>query len=68
MLFGKIGSPETPVFYKGNNLYGLNVVNKKLNKIVLVEGYMDVISLYNNDINYCVASLGTALTPNQAKL
>ena len=63
-----LNSPETPVFYKGNNLYGLNVVNKKLNKIVLVEGYMDVISLYNNDINYCVASLGTALTPNQAKL
>lgn len=65
-----LNSPETLIFSKGDNLYGLNIVNKKkdINKIVLVEGYMDVISLYNNGINYSVASLGTAFTPNQAKL
>ncbi|WP_077367933.1 DNA primase [Anaerosalibacter sp. Marseille-P3206] len=65
-----LNSPETSVFLKGNNLFGLNIVNQETDrsKIVLVEGYMDVISLYNNGINYCVASLGTAFTLNQAKI
>lgn len=65
-----LNSPDTLVFEKGKNLYGLNLVNKESNreKIILVEGYMDVISLYSHGINYAVASLGTALTKYQAKL
>ncbi len=64
-----LNSPDTPVFSKGNNLYGLNTAKKySREKLILVEGYMDVISLYQYGINYCVASLGTALTPNQTKL
>ncbi len=64
-----LNSPDTPVFTKGNNLYGLNIAKKYCrSKIILVEGYMDVISLYQHGINYCVASLGTALTANQSKL
>lgn len=65
-----LNSPETPVFSKGNNLYGLNIVKKhnKTDKIILVEGYMDVLSLYKFGIVNSVASLGTALTENQVKL
>ncbi len=65
-----LNSKDTPAFTKGNNLYGLNLIKKYSNrdKIILVEGYMDVISLFNNGINYSVASLGTAFTANQAKL
>lgn len=65
-----LNSPDTNVFNKGNHLYGLNLLNKYSNRkrIILVEGYMDVISLFNNEINYSVASLGTALTDRQAKL
>lgn len=65
-----LNSPDTIVFEKGNNLYGLNLVSRLSNreKIVLVEGYMDVISLFGYGIDYAVASLGTAFTQNQAKL
>ena len=65
-----VNSQDTLVFTKGNNLYGLNLVKKYSDRkrIILVEGYMDVISLFNNGINYSVASLGTAFTQNQAKL
>lgn len=65
-----LNSRDTLVFTKGNNLYGLNLVRKHSNRerIILVEGYMDVIALFNNGINYAVASLGTAFTSNQAKL
>lgn len=65
-----LNSPETPVFSKGNNLYGLNIVKKhnKSDKIILVEGYMDVLSLFKFGIVNSVASLGTALTQNQVKL
>lgn len=64
-----LNSPDTPVFSKGNNLYGINIAKKySRNRIILVEGYMDVVSLYQHKFNYCVASLGTALTPNQSKL
>lgn len=65
-----LNSPETPVFSKGNNLYALNIVRKqnKGDKIILVEGYMDVISLYKYGITNSVASLGTALTQNQVQL
>jgi len=65
-----LNSPDTIVFEKGKNLYGLNLVDKYSNreKIILVEGYMDVIALFSQGINYAVASLGTSLTNYQAKL
>jgi len=65
-----LNSQETYIFSKGNNLFGLNLVNKLSDrkKIIIVEGYMDVISLFNHGINYAVASLGTALTEQQGKL
>ena len=66
-----INSSETNFFKKGNNLYNLNKVRKISNKydeVYLVEGYMDVIKLYNNQIFNCVANLGTALTNKQILL
>ena len=66
-----VNSPETNFFKKGNNLYNLNEARKvsnKYNEVYLVEGYMDVISLYNNQIFNCVANLGTALTNKQILL
>ena len=65
-----LNSPETPVFSKGHNLYALNTAkkNSRGKRLLLVEGYMDVISLYSQGVDYCVASLGTALTENQVKL
>ena len=65
-----LNSQETPIFNKGNHLYGLNLLNKfsDRKRILLVEGYMDVIALFNKGINYGVASLGTAFTERQAKL
>lgn len=66
-----LNSPETILFKKGVNLYGLNFAIK--NKIqdryfIIVEGYMDCISLHQYGITNVVASLGTALTVNQARL
>lgn len=65
-----LNSPETPVFVKGTNLYGLNFVIKSglPEYIIVVEGYMDCISLHQYGITNTVASLGTALTLDQAKL
>ncbi len=66
-----LNSPETPVFQKKNNLYGLNLARQeigKMNYAIIVEGYMDVISLYQHGIKNAVASLGTALTINQAAM
>ncbi|NLN15182.1 MAG: DNA primase [Tissierellia bacterium] len=65
-----LNSSDSLIFNKGNFLYGLNLVNKYSDrkKILLVEGYMDVISLFAAGVNYAVASLGTALTERQAKL
>lgn len=66
-----LNSPETKIFQKGINLYGLNfAVKNKLQEdyIIIVEGYMDLISLQQSGINNVVASLGTALTVNQARL
>ena len=66
-----INSPETQFFKKGSNLYNLDKSRKlsnKLNDIYLVEGYMDVIGLYRNDIKNVVANLGTALTPRQISI
>lgn len=65
-----LNSQDTIVFNKGNHLYGLNLLNKfsDRKKILLVEGYMDVIALFSKGINYSIASLGTALTERQSKL
>ena len=66
-----LNSPESEVFQKKNNLYGLNLAKTEITKedrIILVEGYMDVISLYQSGIRNVCASLGTALTENQARL
>lgn len=66
-----LNSQESDVFQKKNNLYGLNLAKTDITKedrIVLVEGYMDVISLYQAGIRNVCASLGTALTDNQARL
>lgn len=66
-----LNSPETLVFQKGTNLYGLNFALKhNLNEryFIIVEGYMDLISLHQYGITNVVASLGTALTINQARL
>ena len=63
-----INSPETQFFKKGSNLYNLDKSRKlsnKLDYVYLVEGYMDVIGLYKNDIKNVVANLGTALTTRQ---
>ncbi len=65
-----MNSPETPIFYKGKNLFGLNLA-KKCSKdagVVLVEGNMDVVSLYAHGIKNVVAGLGTAFTQDQALL
>jgi len=66
-----LNSAESSVFLKKNNLFGLNLTKQdisKENRGILVEGYMDVISLYQHGVRNVLASLGTALTENQAKL
>ncbi len=64
-----LNSPETAAFNKSYNLYGLNVAkNSKTNYFILVEGYMDVISLHQYGITSAIATLGTALTPEQARI
>lgn len=60
-----LNSPETPVFHKGKELYGLYEARKALRKIerlLVVEGYMDVVALAQYGIRYAVATLGTATT------
>lgn len=64
-----INSPENIVYSKGRNLFGLNIAKKSgKDKIIIVEGYMDAISLYQRGITNVVASLGTALTEAQGRL
>ncbi|MDR3476623.1 MAG: DNA primase [Gammaproteobacteria bacterium] len=62
-----LNSPETPIFQKGHELYGLYQAlqaNRQLTRIIVVEGYMDVIALFQNQITYAVATLGTATSAN----
>lgn len=62
-----LNSPETPLFQKGHELYGLHQVlksNRQLDRIMIVEGYMDVIALFQHGIDYAVATLGTATSPH----
>lgn len=65
-----INSPESEVYHKGSQLYGLNLIHKENNRdrIILVEGYMDVIGLRQSGFKNTVAALGTALTDQQVKL
>ncbi len=64
-----LNSAETPVFNKGKNLFSLNLAKKADSKqCILCEGYMDVISVYQAGVENIVATLGTALTENQARL
>lgn len=66
-----LNSPESPVFHKGRTFYGLNFAAKairQLDRVVIVEGYMDQIALYKTGIKNVVATLGTALTEDHARL
>ena len=64
-----LNSSENLVFKKGQNLFALNIAkNTKETCLILCEGYMDVISLHQAGFDNAVASLGTALTPDQARL
>lgn len=59
-----LNSPETDIFHKSKELYGLyqaRQANQKLQRLLVVEGYMDVVSLYQQGITYAVATLGTAV-------
>lgn len=64
-----INTGDTPVYNKRENIYAINLLKgKKLDDVIMVEGYMDVISLHQAGIDNAVASLGTALTSQQARL
>lgn len=66
-----LNSPETPLFHKGRELYGLWQVRQAHNKIerlIVVEGYMDVVALFQHGVTQAVATLGTATTPDHAEL
>lgn len=61
-----LNSPETQVFHKGRELYGLYEARqreRKLTRLLVVEGYMDVVALAQHGVNYSIATLGTATTP-----
>ena len=61
-----LNSPETPLFEKGHELYGLYQAQKAIRaqqRVIVVEGYMDVVALAQNGVEYAVATLGTATTP-----
>ena len=64
-----LNSPETPIFDKRRNLYGLNYARRaRSSNIILCEGYMDVIAMHQAGFTQAVASLGTAFTSEQALL
>ena len=66
-----LNSPETALFHKGRELYGLWQVrqaNQKIARLIVVEGYMDVVSLFQFGVTEAVATLGTATTPDHAEL
>lgn len=66
-----INSPDTPIFKKGRNLYGIKdkgSILKKKNYSLLMEGYMDVLSAHNYGFDVALASLGTAFTYEQGEL
>ena len=64
-----LNSPETRIFDKSRNLYGLNLARSaRKSNMIICEGYMDVIALHQAGFNQAVASLGTAFTPQQSLL
>ncbi|MBR9726600.1 DNA primase [Shewanella intestini] len=66
-----LNSPETPIFHKGNELYGLYELKQQHRDpqhVLIVEGYMDVVALAQFGVDYAVASLGTATTAEQFQL
>jgi len=66
-----INSPETAAYVKGRNLFGLNLTRDEIRRagfVILVEGFLDLIVPYQFGVRNMVASLGTALTPDQARL
>ncbi len=66
-----LNSPETELFHKGRELYGLWQVrqaNQKIERLIVVEGYMDVVALFQHGVTQAVATLGTATTPDHAEL
>jgi len=65
-----LNSPETALFHKGRELYGLHEVRRtrsSLKRLLVVEGYMDVVRLHQSGLDYAVATLGTATTPEHLK-
>ncbi|MGH8299587.1 MAG: DNA primase, partial [Steroidobacteraceae bacterium] len=65
-----LNSPETALFHKGRELYGLHEVRRtrsNLKRLLVVEGYMDVVRLHQAGVDYAVATLGTATTPEHLK-
>ena len=64
-----LNSPETPVFQKGRCLYGLYEITKagRCDRIIVVEGYMDLVALFEKGINNVVATLGTAVTAHHVR-
>ena len=64
-----VNSPENEIYIKGKNLYAMNLAKKeKLDNVIIVEGYMDAIAMQKSGFTNAVASLGTALTEDQARL
>lgn len=66
-----LNSPETALFHKGRELYGLWQVRQahaRIPRLIVVEGYMDVVALFQHGIDTAVATLGTATTPDHAEL
>lgn len=64
-----VNSPENDIYHKGKTLYAMNLAKKEtLDSVIIVEGYMDTIALQKSGFTNTVASLGTALTENQARL
>ena len=66
-----LNSSETPLFHKGSTLYGLDQAKEGIrlaDRVVVVEGYLDVIALSQHDVSYAVATLGTALTADHVRV
>ncbi|WKE64769.1 DNA primase [Gallaecimonas kandeliae] len=66
-----LNSPETRIYHKGSELYGLyeaRQANRELQRLLVVEGYMDVVALFQAGVSYAVASLGTSTTSDQLEL
>ena len=65
-----LNSPETPLFHKGSEIYGLyeaRAAIKAAGRVIVVEGYMDVVALAQHGVEFAVATLGTATTPIHAR-